>query len=529
MIMVKSVKTRYIAPLLSAVSLSLRGCIENDIPYPRIQQDILSLAVDGESAKAAIDRQKLTATVYLGEETDPADVSFSEYTYTEGAHSSVNLLEGSYDMTSPLKVTLSLYQDYTWTISAVQEIERYFTIEGQIGETVIDTAGRRVILSVPSTADMESLRVESVKLGPAGRTSMLPDINAGQKLDFSSPMHVAVSYFGRTEDWTIYVEETEAVVTTTQADAWVNVVWVYGAGPADADNGFQYRRAGTDEWTAVPQEFMGGTGGAFRAYIPHLLPLTEYEVRAVSGEHTGNTIAVTTGVAMPLPDASFDQWWLNGKVYCPWPDGGTSWWDTGNTGASTLGQSNVTPSDNTPGGVGMSAKLETRFVGIGAIGKLAAGSIYAGTFVKVDGTNGILDFGRPWEARPTKLRGYYNYSPALINYASSEFQHLLNRPDSCQIWLAVTDMAAPFQIRTNPKNRQLFDPDDPSVIAYGEMVRGASTEGWKEFEVKLEYRDTSRRPKYLLVVAAASKYGDYFTGGAGSVLYVDDFSLDYDY
>ena len=147
----------------------------------------------------------------------------------------------------------------------------------------------------------------------------------------------------------------------------------------------------------------------------------------------------------------------------------------------------------------------------------------------MDGTNGILDFGRPWEARPTKLRGYYNYSPALINYASSEFQHLLNRPDSCQIWLAVTDMAAPFQIRTNPKNRQLFDPDDPSVIAYGEMVRGASTEGWKEFEVKLEYRDTSRRPKYLLVVAAASKYGDYFTGGAGSVLYVDDFSLDYDY
>ena len=58
MIMVKSVKTRYIAPLLSAVSLSLGGCIENDIPYPRIQQDILSLAVDGESAKAAIDRQK---------------------------------------------------------------------------------------------------------------------------------------------------------------------------------------------------------------------------------------------------------------------------------------------------------------------------------------------------------------------------------------------------------------------------------------------------------------------------------------
>jgi hypothetical protein len=36
-------------------------------------------------------------------------------------------------------------------------------------------------------------------------------------------------------------------------------------------------------------------------------------------------------------------------------------------------------------------------------------------------------------------------------------------------------------------------------------------------------------PTYLIVVCSASKYGDYFTGGAGSVLYVDDFSLEYDY
>ena len=49
------------------------------------------------------------------------------------------------------------------------------------------------------------------------------------------------------------------------------------------------------------------------------------------------------------------------------------------------------------------------------------------------------------------------------------------------------------------------------------------------FEVELQYKATNRRPKYLIVVCAASKYGDYFTGGTGTTLYVDDLSLSYDY
>lgn len=34
---------------------------------------------------------------------------------------------------------------------------------------------------------------------------------------------------------------------------------------------------------------------------------------------------------------------------------------------------------------------------------------------------------------------------------------------------------------------------------------------------------------YLFVVATTSRYGDYFTGGEGSELYIDELSLDYDY
>ena len=49
------------------------------------------------------------------------------------------------------------------------------------------------------------------------------------------------------------------------------------------------------------------------------------------------------------------------------------------------------------------------------------------------------------------------------------------------------------------------------------------------FEVNLEYTATNRQPKYILVVASSSKYGDYFTGGDGAVMCLDDLELEYDY
>ncbi len=515
-------------PLL-LLPVLLTACIDNDIPYPRIQQNILTLAAEGEVSPASIDDKNLTATVTLGEDVNIRSVKFTEFTISEEGKSSLNLLEGAYDLSKPLTLTLSRFQDYEWTLTATQDIERYVTFAGQIGSTAIDVPGKRVVLYVPETSDRSAATLTSIKLGPEGHTTMVPDLKAGDVLNATDPIEVKVTAWGETETWHIYVDVTEAIVTTTQADAWVNVLWVYGAAPEDADNGFEYRVQGAADWTVVPESQITRNGGAFSCCIPHAKPLTTYEVRATSDENKGNEMTVTTGAAELLPDASFDEWWLNGKVWCPWAEGSVSWWDTGNTGASTLGQSNVTPSTDTPTGQGQSARLETRFVGIGAIGKLAAGSIFAGSFRKVDGTNGILDFGRPWTARPTALRGYYNYTPQPVNYASDEWKSMIGKPDSCHIWVALADCDTPVEIRTNPKTLQLFNKNADYVIAYGELTRGTATSGWETFEVKLNYRATNRVPRYILVVSAASKYGDYFTGGTGSTLLIDDYSLSYDY
>ena len=82
---------------------------------------------------------------------------------------------------------------------------------------------------------------------------------------------------------------------------------------------------------------------------------------------------------------------------------------------------------------------------------------------------------------------------------------------------------------TNPSNRQLFDPEADDVVAYGSVQYGKDIENYTQFEVELKYNSTSRKPTYILCVCSSSKYGDYFTGGRGSELYVDDFSLLYDY
>ena len=515
--------------LLLLFSLLPLGCIKNDLPYPKIQQNITRLAAEGQSKDALIDSVDMKAVVYLEETTDIENVKFTEFSVSEGGKSDVNLLEGNYNLTSPLNIVLSRYQDYSWQISAEQNIERYFSVEGQIGESVIDAVACRVIVTLPEGTDLSKLTLERVKLGPAGITTLTPALEPGT-IDLSSPLRVEVECHGRSEFWTIYADLAELLVSTTAADAWSKVVWVYGACPSDMKGSFRYKKSGDADWTVVSESEVTQTDGSFSACISHLEPLTEYTVQAIADGNIGNEMKVTTDGTADIPDGDFDQWWLkNNRIWCPWNENGEQFWDTGNTGAATLGQSNVVPTDHTVTGQGQAAELNTKFVGIAGIGKLAAGSIYTGSFQKVDGTNGILDFGRPWKLRPTKLKGYYQYKTAPINYANSDYKSIIGQPDTCHIYVALADWTAPFEIRTNPKNQQLFDKDAPSIIAYGELVYSGTMEDYQPFEIKLEYRSTSRVPTYLQITCAASKLGDYFTGGAGAVLYVDQFSFDYDY
>ena len=510
----------------------LSGCIKNDLPYPRITQTITSLAVEGQSRDAYIDSTALQATVYLEETTDIQNVKFTKFSVSTEGESDINLLEGTYNLEKPLYLTITRFQTYIWEIIAVQNIERYFEIEGQVGESVIDPVACRVIVYIPESISLSSLKLVRMKLGPAGITTYTPNLSSGN-IDLSQPLRVEVTAHGRTEYWTLYAEHVEQTVGTDDVTPGSEVIWVTGSCPSDAVGGIQYRKATENTWTTFEQSYITQNQGTFSGCIRHLEPLTQYVVRTFAGEEYGNEVTVTTDATYDLPDASFDQWYLkDGKIWCPWNEGGTPYWDTGNTGAATLGQSNVVPTEHTVTGSGQAAELNTKFVGLFGIGKLGAGSIYTGSFKKVDGTNGILDFGRPFTFRPTKLRGYYQYKTSPIDYASKsnpDLQYMLGQPDTCHIYIALTDWTAPYEIRTNPNNRQLFNKDADYVIAYGELLYSGTMDNYAPFEIELKYRDLFTRPTYIQITCAASKYGDFFTGGNGAVLYVDEFSLDFDY
>ena len=52
----------------------------------------------------------------------------------------------------------------------------------------------------------------------------------------------------------------------------------------------------------------------------------------------------------------------------------------------------------------------------------------------------------------------------------------------------------------------------------------------QKVEIPFTYNERAKtvRPLYLVIVSTASKYGDYFSGAPGSLLYLDDFELIYE-
>lgn len=520
--------TYLLVVVAAAIAALAPGCIKNDIPYPRIQANFLSFSAEGETQGPVIDSLSRTVTLTFPENVDIYSVRVNDYALTPGAEIVDDPFGEPIDLSKPLFVTLRLYQDYDWAIKANQDIERYFEVAGQVGTSFIDAPGRRVVVSLPKRASLSEVRVERAKLGPEG-SKMMPDLSEGGVVDLNEPLKVFVEAFGRTSTWTIYAEQVTSTVTTEGVDAWTCVAWVRGQAEAGKDNGVEYRLKGSQEWTRLDASEVTATGGSFCGRIIHLDPETTYEARTYSGSDYGETVEFTTGSIIQLPNSDFDSWWLDGKVWNPWPEGGRQYWDTGNKGATTLGQSNSVPTEDTPSGSGWAAKLESKFIGISVVGKLGAGNIFTGKYLRTDGTNGILSFGQEYTSHPTKLRGYLKYNCVDISHSNSTYSNLIGQPDTCIIWMALIDSNEPFEVRTNPKNQHLFDPDASDVIAYGKIQYGETVPEYIPFEFELNYRSTSRTPRYVIIAASASKYGDYFTGGSGSILYVDDFELIYDY
>lgn len=236
-----------------------------------------------------------------------------------------------------------------------------------------------------------------------------------------------------------------------------------------------------------------------------------------------------------LPNAGFEDWSIDGKIVLICAEGAERYWDSGNHGSSTMSKTVTDKDSEIKHGGNYSAKLQSQFVGIGKLGKFAAGNLFIGEYLGTDGTDGILGFGRPFDGRPVALHGWVKYTPGTVEYLESgaPADIVKGQPDKGIIYMALFDEHTDaeydgrFPVIIKTKTKQLLSAYQEHQIAYGEKVFEEATpgDGMIEFTIPLVY-NSDKIPSYIVLVASASKGGDYFSGGK-STMWIDDFELIY--
>lgn len=303
---------------------------------------------------------------------------------------------------------------------------------------------------------------------------------------------------------------------------------------------FRYRVKGEQEWTTVDADL---SENSFSKEITGLTPGMTYEYQAMDGEQASSvTCEFMTETKFQPENAGFEYTSGSSPILI-YGDKQSMWWDTGNHGSATMKKNVTTPDTSVKHSGNQSILLSSQFVGVLGIGKFAAGNLFAGKYLKTDGTDGVLGWGRPCTSRPKALKLWVRYEPGTVDNGGS---HIANGvTDQGIIYVAVGDWAGqaaegetwPFVVKT--KDQTLFTTEKGTysgdgTIAYGEKIfTEAYKEGTnlKELTIELDYNNyggDQRKPTSIIIVASASRYGDYFEGSGASKMWLDDMELIYE-
>lgn len=537
------------------------GCLINDLPYPLVVPNITSMEVEG-AQNIEIDYDKRVVTVYVPETTDLRKVVVQSVAFDHELAQASLALVGVHDLTSPLKFNLRVYEDFSWTLKAVREVERYFKVQGQVGSTYIDSANCRAIVMVAEGTDLSDITVTELKLGPADLTTY--SVPLSQLKDFTEALTVDVTAFDVTETWTLFVVTSEVSLEISNVNPWTTKSYVTALGVAGNEMRFRYRAADQSDWIDVPDESITSDGGTFVALIDGLQPSTTYEVVAISGSEQSSSVEFTTDADTIIPNGSFEYTSLvKGSNYykfydpdCGVEEGETMFWGSGNgegsegvNGSANMGIiiTTVDKDYKVDGKQSVCAKT-SQMAGI-----LAAGNLFTGQFAGLVGTEGgKVNFGRPWTTRPTALKLYCRYTTSKIDIIGKippGISLTKEDYDRAQIKFAIGKWEyrtyggtkdSPVHINTTDASTFINFNTDPSTIAYGELIIhndgyilnggekvDSNTWEWAEYTIPLNYHTMDELPTHIIISCAASQYGDYFTGCSSSKLWIDAVELVY--
>ena len=510
----------------------MHSCIENDLSYPVVIQEFTSFMVEGQKS-VSIHKDSCMISIVLGESVDMANVKVVSYTTSDGAEV-VGGMPEYLDLRDTLTLRLRIYEDVEWKISATQPIDRHIRCDNQIGEAEIDPVKKIAFVYVTENQPLDQVRITEMKLEPEGSviatTTGFVSV-AGQSVPLTEacefPMvldcvimrYFIVEYEGQQIEWSVKFLQKRVAVSLSDVDPWTCSAFVKGVTNGHGVPVIEYRQESDPDWSAWTSLDLSGT--SVSAHLTGLEVNTAYVVRLTNGADTSEEMTFTTGPAETLPNLSFDDWYQDGKAWMPNASASSYIWDSANPGTAGLGIVPTTPEESDVVN-GKAARLET----MTAMGMLAAGNIYVGQFGNIAGLGAELDWGTQFAARPLALKGYYKYAPMTIDMAKDPYKSLLGESDQCQIQILLADWEDRFHINTSKKQFVDFE-NDPAIIAHGSLTSSTMDSDYVKFTIPLEYRN-GRTPKYIVIVGAASRYGDYFTGGKGSVLKLDEFELVYD-
>ena len=343
---------------------------------------------------------------------------------------------------------------------------------------------------------------------------------------------------------------SNATVVTTEAipyEIWASKATLHGkvTGTLAATPKFQYRvKSSGASWTTVDADLAEST---FSKEITGLTPGTIYEYQAMDGTQASSvTCEFTTEAAFQPENAGFE--FISGsKPTLIYGDKQQMWWDTGNHGSSAANGPDVTVADKTVKHSGnQSVLLSSKVAGVpGVFTKFAAGNLFVGDYLRTDGTDGVLGWGRPCYSRPTALRVWVRYEPGTVNQGSGK-KITKGETDKGIIYIAVGDWSGqedkgqkwPFIVKTKDAS-SLFSAQKGTysgdgIIGYGEKTFDEAYndgENLKELIINLDYDNFGgyqRKPTSIIIVASSSKFGDYFEGSDTSKMWLDDMELIYE-
>ena len=325
---------------------------------------------------------------------------------------------------------------------------------------------------------------------------------------------------------------------------------------------FAYSTDGGSTWSYA--DGVNDSEGTWKAELKGLTPATTYTYALmIGGEQVGEPMTFKTEAAPNLPNASFEYVSkVSGQDYykfydpnCGVAEGSYMFWGSGNgegtegvNGSANMGIviTTIDTSDKIDGNQSVVAQTSSM------VGMLAAGNLFTGQFAGLVGTSGgKVNFGRPWTSRPSAMRIWCKYETGKFNIINNNNLGISESDfDRAQVKIAIGTWDykkyggtkdSPVHINTTDASTFVDYYTDPSTIANGDVIIyndgytinngekvAATTTGWIEYVIPLEYRNLNAYPTHIVVSCAASQYGDYFTGYDKTKLWVDAVELIYE-